>query len=152
MKKWLVFFCVCVLSLLSASEKSDYFAKLTPQEAKDIQYIVTTLGNTSAIGLLFKKKSLEQAGARIDDVHPLRFFGYVMTNPQLKASFDKIKGVAWSRFKEGMAGSLEKADSRDHLNAEVIDDFSSESHLDRSKVQAYVDRKQWEALIDFMRR
>lgn len=152
MKKWILFCLLSIMPMLSASDKRDYFTKLSSQEAKDIQYIVTTLGNTSSVGLLFKKKSLEQAGDRIQDVHPLRFFGYVLSQPRLKASLANIKGMAWTNFEEGMIGSLQKADSRNNLNNKIIDDFSRQSHLDPAKVQAYVKNKQWKGLIEFVRK
>ncbi len=152
MKKWIIFALLWTIPLFSAEGKRDYFTQLTPQEAKDIQFIVTTLGNTSAVGLLFKKSALEKAGDRIGQVHPLRFFGYVMSHPQLKASFANIKGMAWNNFEDGMVGSLKKADSRNNLNAEMVNDFARQSHLDASTVQGFVKHKQWKQLIAFVRK
>lgn len=146
-----MFALLFTLPLFGEGEKRDYFAKLTPQEAQDIQYIVNTLGNTSQVGLLFKKSSLEQAGDRIGHVHPLRFFGYVMSNPSLKASFAKIHGMAWRNFENGMAGSLQKAYQRSNLNKEIIDDFAKTSHLDPNRVEMFVKGKQWKELVEFVR-
>lgn len=151
MKKWVILALLFALPLFADGEKRNYFAKLTPQEAKDIQYIVSTLGNTSQVGLLFKKKSLEQAGDRLGQVHPLRFFGYVMSNQQLKASFASIHGMAWRNFENGMAGSLQKAFQRNNLNQEIINDFAKSSHLDSKRIEGFVKNKQWKKLIDFVR-
>lgn len=151
MKRWVMLALLFTLPLFADGDKRNYFAQLTPQEAKDIQYIINTLGNTSQVGLLFKKKSLEQAGDRIGRVHPLRFFGYIMANQHLKNSFANIRGMAWRNFEDGMAGSLQKAFLRDNLNQEIIDDFAKSSHLDPARIESFVKNKQWKSLIDFVR-
>lgn len=132
--------------------KRDYFSPLTLQEGNDISYVVSTLGNRSAVGLLFKKGSLEEAGDRIGHVHPLRFFQYVLVNAELKTSFAKIDGIAWKRFVDGMAGSLAKADARNNLSQKVIDDFAKSSQLDVSVVQQFLDKKEWKPFISYIKK
>lgn len=152
MKKWLLLALISTLPLFSEGYKRNYYATLTPQESKDIQYIVSTLGSTSAVGLLFKKQSLEQAGDRIEQVHPLLFFAYVYSNPELKSSFSNIKGMAWNNFEDGMANSLEKAHSRENLNNEMVEDFAHQSHLDPKRLESFVKNKQWKAFVEFVRK
>lgn len=129
----------------------NYFNALTPQEGDEISYIVSTLGNTSPVGLLFKKRSLEKAGDRIGHVHPLCFFQFILDRPGLKASFAKIDGLAWRSFVDGMAESLAKADARNHLSQKIIEDFAHNSHLDISTIQQLLSNKEWKPFISYIK-
>jgi hypothetical protein len=140
------------LPLYADETKRDYFSPMTGQEAQDIRYIITTLGETSTVGLLMKKSTLEQAGNRIGHVHPLKFFGFILSDQRLRRSFGQMKGIAWKNFVNGMAGSFAVADTRRNLSMAMIEDFARAGRLDPAIVNGYIQNRRWKELIHFVRK
>ncbi len=128
-----------------------YPAQISPQEQTDIRFIIGTLANTSSIGLMFKKKALENAGNRTDNVHPLNYIGFIFSDPVLKQQAKKINGIAWNRFVGGLSGSFEKAKQRGNIDRAMMVDFSKQVHLDSNLLIPYFSSQRWGDLINVVR-
>lgn len=129
-----------------------YPSAITEQEKANIRFIIGTLATTSSVGLLFKKKALEAAGDRTEEVHPLNYIGYIFSDPVLKQQAKKINGIAWSRFVQGMSGSFEKAEQRHNIPPQMIDYFAKQVNVDSNILIPYFKKEQWGDLINVIRK
>jgi len=128
-------------------EARDYNAPLTENEKANIRYIITTLANTSTIGLAFYQKKLQQAGNNVDHVHPLKFLGYIFSDPKLKSDVPRIASMPWNRFANDMGESLGKAYQRENLKPEYIHEFAKQIGVPYESIQSYFQQRQWVSLI-----
>ena len=147
MKKILVLLLLFTGTQLFAER--DYNADITPYKA-DIDYVITTLGTTGAMGLMFKKGELEKRGNQTAPVHPLAYLGYVFSNPQLKHLVGKMSRPAWSRWKSDFAKSLEKASERGNMKEAYIADFSKKVGISEAKIKPLIEQKKWNQFIDLL--
>lgn len=114
--------CSLVAFLTGASSpKSDrscdcspFVFKVSTADQKIIYEIVSTVGNTPAPLLLFKKNHLESLGKKIGNVPPLQFFAFVFSTPQLTQDMVKIRSSSTkykafiSGFKPSLSEEFEK--------------------------------------------
>ena len=129
----------------------NYNTKLAEGEKSDIRYIVTTLGNVSIPNLIFYKSSLEQAGDRIDHVHPLRFLEYVFTNEELKVGIRNVKSKGswvWGDFLGGLSNSLNEESDYSNMTDTFIRDFAANVKVDVNAIYNLIKQRQWGLLIE----
>lgn len=129
----------------------NYHTSLTEAQRTDIRYIVTTLGNVPIPNLLFYKSSLEDAGDRIDSVHPLRFLEYVFTNEELKVGIRNVKAKGnwvYGDFLGGLSNSLNEESDYMNMTDEFITDFANNVQIDLASIYPIIKQRQWGLLID----
>lgn len=134
---------------IALSLSRDYLAGVAPHEASDIHYIVTTLANVPTIGLAFYSGSLDQAGDRINHVHPFRFLQTVFTSEELKVCIRNVKnkGWVWNRFMSGLSESLDEEAAAGNLKPEFIHDFAAIVGIDPSKIVPHIEKRRWKSLV-----
>jgi len=128
----------------------NYDAPLSPEQIKDIHYLVSTLGNSSLIKITSHRSDLEKAGARIDKIHPLKFLSCVFVDEELKASIANMQGRywVWKKFVQGLSGSFDEEAKNDNMRAECVQDFANTLGIDISLINASIQDRQWGQLID----
>jgi len=151
-------FAVCCIThpTFAANEPSqptpviveDYFKVLTPQENLSINYIMTTLGTRTALGLFLYRSKLDKAGAQIGDVHPLRFWKEVLTNPKLRGYLKNINGIVRKQFIEGYVKGLQDSQKKGTMREEYTEDFAKSVGIPNEQMQEYVKNQQWEAMLN----
>ncbi len=146
-----IFFMVILAATPLGAGVRDFSRPLTLVEEMGINYLITTLSSHSIITLAFYQKSLEREGAKIQQVHPLRFFQYVLTNPKLKGAMRRISSIAWKHFAEGMASNLQKAADRENLTPEMISHFSKETGIAEDVIATELQHHQWYAFLNTVR-
>ena len=110
----------------------DYRQEVTHSEREAVTYILDTLANDSMPSLLFSESELQAAGDRTKDVHPLKYFTLIFSDPILRHDFHKMhsrNGMIWSRFEDGMIKNLA---SKSHYTHDEIEDFYGDPFLDDS--------------------
>ncbi len=145
------FFLFCS-SLFAEQEAQapDYFRPLTPEDKENINYIVDTLSDKSAITLLIYQKNLEETGGKTRPIHPLKFLYYVFTDPTLRAASHKIRPVVWRRFVQGFEPSFEEEDKRNNLKMAAIEDFSSGVRVKKEKILSLLRAKKWSEFMNLV--
>ena len=130
----------------------EYARPLTEQEIKDITYIITTLANKPMAKILLYKASLDRAGSRIEQVHPLRFLECVFTSELLKAGIRSIRkrGWIWRDFSSGFGRSMEEEQLKGNLTEEQIFDFSQLVGIDPWLLIEPIEKKNWPKVIDLL--
>lgn len=129
----------------------DYERPLLSSERDDIRYVVTSLANNSMVTILFKSTSIEQAGQRIDSVHPLQFLQCIFTNEELKAGVHNIRArpQIWKDFFGGLRSSLQKEASDENLD-QYIAEFTQKVGVAFELVRPLVEARRWEAFVDVL--
>lgn len=148
---------LCLLTTVSTTfaevphpDARDYFADLSKTDKRNISFTINTLGNTSTLGLLFKRNDLERAGSATGHIHPLRYFKYVLEKESLKRSFQRMDGRAWSEFKSGFSRSFQEADDYNNLSDKVIADFTYGLEVDREEVTRLLRQKSWQSFMQYI--
>lgn len=135
----------------SAAPGSDYYAPLTEKEKGDIRYIITTISGKSKFSLLFSQGSLNQAGNRVSNVHPLVFLGYVFSDPQLKQAAKNIDGMVWDRFSGDMAKSLALEANHGNVKKEHLNDFAKKIGVNETIFDQVAQSGRWKEFITIAR-
>ena len=129
----------------------DYSKPLTEADKANIDFIITTLSEHSTLGLMMYRKQLQEAGNKVDYVHPLRHLGYVFSTPNLAMRTHKIGSVPWKRYAGDFARPLNLAVKQGKLDQSVLDDFSKTVGIDVKILEPYVQRRDWVGFINTLR-
>ena len=116
----LILMLACVqLSAMSdtdteANEKYYQELPISESDKRAITKLITTMAEKNVVQLGFKKKSLEKLGDQIYHVHPMRFFGYVFSEPDLLYGMYEIKKsyFKWENFIDGMSKKCARKQKR----------------------------------------
>lgn len=130
----------------------DYDAAITKEERNNIAFIVKTLGFDSVIGIGKEKSSLESAGKKIEHLHPFCFLKAVFRDEELKAGMAAIRDrISWIKngFFDGIYGSLKDEAQQGNLDPH-IEDFSKKLKIDPITVRAYIEKKKWKDMVDYL--
>jgi hypothetical protein len=124
---------------------------ITDKEADIIRKIVETIAENNPIALGFKKSDLEAKGKKINHVHPLRFLGTVISNPDLKACLKEIRTsyFKWWGFMDGLSNRLEQEYARNNLLPYVAG-FAKALNANPDTVRSYIQKKDWEGLVKYL--
>ncbi len=149
-------------SLAASSAKSDlpilltagggtepfYQLPLNDKERRHIWTIITTMSEKNIFQLAFEKGSMEKRGNKINHVHPMRFLGYIFSEPELKSCVKNIKksSFKWDAFVDGFARRMKEEYSNNNV-MQYIPGFSQQVGANPDKVKHYIQNKDWEGLI-----
>lgn len=128
----------------------NYSNAVTSKEKKDIRFILKNMAQKSLASLLSVKSQMEDAGDRIEHLHPLRFLEAVFSDEELKAYFHQVKkrgSWLWSEFSKGLKTSMQEEFDIGNFQDAFIYDFSSNLNIDASLIQNHIHSAQWDDLI-----
>jgi hypothetical protein len=130
----------------------NYLTDVTPEEKNDIRFIVTTLANKSLIAIALSKPELEQAGDRIDHIHPLRFLMTVFTDEELKVGIRNIrgKGWVWNHFLGGLREALSTETQIGNMKEDYIQNFSKIVSINPILIQPAILHQKWDDFVDLL--
>lgn len=120
-------------------------------EKKVIAHIVTNMADKNVFELLLEKRDMESKGRQINHVHPLRFIGYVFSEPRLKRAMKVIKKnpFKWDGFINGFAGRMREEGARNNL-ARFIPGFAEHLQVDPAEVGPFIQRGDCDGLVRFL--
>ena len=106
------------------------------------------MADKNLIQLVFEKNAIEKKGKKINHVHPLRFMGYILSNPELKSDVRAIKksSFKWDAFVDGFAKRMKEELSHENVY-QHIPGFAMEIGTTAKHVEEYVRKKDFEGLI-----
>jgi hypothetical protein len=130
----------------------NYQSPVSPQEKKEIRYIITTLAQNSLTNIASSKSTLKKAGDRIDHIHPLRFLSTVFTDEELKVGVHAIRdrGWIWDEFLSGIIGSFKEESAHQNMKAEFIHDFATNVGINVYFVLQPIQEGRWKDLINVL--
>ena len=135
-----------------SKKERDYVGGVTHNEIKDIRFIVVTLANVAILKLPKHERQLNEAGNRIDHVHPLNFWRVIFSDKEMTSAMHSIKrrSVVWKRFIKGSSNSFEEERTRKNLQEEFIRDFTSQLNIDHSPVAAALNNREWKEFVELL--
>jgi hypothetical protein len=171
-KKWMLCFCFQVVSLIfcvsgyagweppsdsrqggqpKSEEAKIYFdLRLTDDDKIIIRKIVTTLAEKNLFQLLLDKEKMEDLGQKIRPVHPMRFIGFVLGDPNLRRCLKVISKnmFKWDGFLDGYQERMREESRNDNLNR-YVPGLSDYLEVDRTIIQSYIHQGNYEKMIKY---
>ena len=142
-----------VVAKQSKNTPRNYWNPVTPEEKKDVSLILKTLATVHPIKLLGHKKKLENAGDRVDHLHPFKWLMCILTDEELKVyvhTLEDQRGMAWKGFLNGTTKSLEQESSLGNLKPEYINDFSAQLKIDPNAIIPALKDRRWEKFVEIV--
>ena len=122
------------------------------RDRADIYEIVSTVAEKGKVNLLINHQSdLREKGARIEHVHPLKFFSVILSNPQLKHCMNVICDDYFKRT--NFVGDLISALKREAERGKTLiylNEFGSAIGVPPESLRGYFDSKDWENMIYYL--
>jgi hypothetical protein len=127
----------------------NYNAVLTPEEQKEISYVVETVGNSSLYSIAKAKSSVKRSGKLVEHVHPLQFLAYIFSHEKLKACFHNARGRSWvwGHFFKGLKNSFEEEAARNNILPHMKD-FTQRVGVNMNTFYALAKNGRWKEFID----
>ena len=138
-----------VFLLCSLVVQADEFTlSLNNDEQYAISEIITAMGEKNIAGLLLDSFRLRRLGDSIQDVPPLQFLGFVLTNGNLKECLKKISksSFKWTPFIDGFGGNMEKELFQERLLPQ-LQSFSLLVGGSIDQLEGYVYQQEWEKFV-----
>jgi len=129
-----------------------YGELICTQEHQDqIAYIISTIASNSKVSLLFLQGDLKRAGAKINEVHPLKFLESIFANPALKEQMKEIENdrFKWSGFMDGLVPSLTNQANQGKL-LQYLPDFAQRVGNAPEELISYFQSKDWDNLVRYL--
>lgn len=122
------------------------------QDRADIYEIVSTVAEKGKINLLVNHQSdLREKGARIEHVHPLKFFSVILSNPHLKHCMSIICDDYFKRtnFVGDLVSALKREAGRGHTLI-YLNEFGSAIGVSPESLRGYFDSQDWENMVYYL--
>ena len=128
-----------------------YQLRLTPFDCKNIAKLINYLC-MSKWDILKNKGKIKQLGDEIRVVYPLRFMGYIISNPSLKKKLkNNIKGTlfVWSNFIDGFGERMGKEKFHQTLDL-YLPGFCQHLGVSEEEVRQFIEKENWEEFVNFL--
>lgn len=121
---------------------------LTEKEKRLIKIIISTMADKNIIQLAIEKRTLEKKGKKVNHVHPLRFIGFIVSNPHLREDLKIIKksSFKWDAFIDGFSKRMREELANGNVYQHVPG-FASQVGASPEHVNHYISKKDWEGLV-----
>ncbi len=136
--------------LRSSPTWRNYDCPVTESERADIEYIVTTIGDSSLLYLGANRAKIMKVKARIEHIHTLRFLGVAFSNDKMIVGMRNLRkrgGWVWSDFAsetwQGLSDAMNDKDLEQH-----VPHFMNQLGLKPNLVQKCIKKKQWLKFFD----
>jgi len=131
-----------IKEVITTSKCEKFSPKISSKDGERIEEIISTMANTSTLGLAFKSKHLRRLGDEVDKkVPPLEFLAYIFSHPQLAEYMARIQtsGFKYNGFVEGLQGNLMKLHKQGCLE-EQGKEFAKYLNLDAKKIVSLLQK------------
>lgn len=136
-----------VNNAVNATE-SFFSLPLDEREKRFIHSIISTIADKNLVQLVFERGNLEKKGKKIHHVHPLRFMGYILSTPALRAGAKEIRksSFKWDAFISGFAKRMREELSKGNVY-QHLPGFAKQVGSTPEHVKPYVHEKDFEGLV-----
>lgn len=123
----------------------------TEEQKAFIYEIISTMGEYGKASLFFKQGHLKELGARISDVHPMKFMSTIFTNDYLRTC---MPGIWDDYFKRtNLMGGLGPSLTREMEKGKLLShlkNFAEELAVPEELIRPYFEAQDWENLVLFL--
>jgi hypothetical protein len=133
----------------SMYQTRNYWRQETEEEVEALRFIVTSLSNVPLLKLRKLEEDLENAGGKIDKLHPLNTWRIIFTDDEMIGYMHNIRNrkIVWKRFIKQMGDSLELSYERGEIDKSHIEDFSQKVGIDFSLIFSQITSHRWEDFV-----
>jgi len=134
------------------SETHHFYAlRLTDTDCHNISKLIKQMADLGLWDLLKKSKEMQKLGEKVKPVHPLRFLGYIFSNPELKRRMPTVREshFKWSKFTDGLCEGLNREADKGDINR-FISGFAQVVGKPIHEVQGFVLRGDWHGLLHYL--
>src|ERR1051325_7044943 len=87
-----------------------YAKVLEEREKKEVEYVISTMGNASLLSIAKARAELKKSGAQIEQIHPLRFLEHIFKSEKLRVALENMskRNWVWKEFFNGLKEGLEE--------------------------------------------
>lgn len=130
----------------------DYFRKVTSEEKKDIEYIITHMAYDDLKALWDIRTKMKQAGERIDHLHPLKFLETICTSEKtiagVKGIYDRILlgQWVWEEFVDGCCNTLKEEHAKNNI-LPYLSDFAKKIKVDLKYLSPLAEKGKWSDFV-----
>jgi hypothetical protein len=125
-----------------------YQLPLDEKEQRLIHELLKNIAEKNVWALLFKKKEMEKLGKKINHVHPMRFMGYILSEPKLKKWLREIRSSSfkWDYFIGSFGNRMKEENAKNNI-APYIPGMAHLLHVDQSQILGYFHNKDYEGWV-----
>lgn len=139
----------------------EFSLNVSPSDGQRIETLLSTMANTNAFGLAFKRKQLYTIGDILDQhVPPFQFLAYIFSHPKLVDDMKRIRKskMKYDNFVEGLRKNLLKeADSKCFETTAKgfiaflgVDEEKTLRLLDLGVNKGRIDKRSFKPLVNFL--
>ncbi len=130
------------------SSEPFYQLPLTDKDKRFIRSIISTMAEKNIFQLAFERHTLERKGKKINQVHPLRFAGFILSSPDLRSHLKVIKksSFKWDAFIDGFVKRMKEELSHGNVY-QYLSGFAEQTGSTEDHVRHYINKKDYEGLI-----
>ncbi|MBS0615284.1 MAG: hypothetical protein JSR58_01875 [Verrucomicrobia bacterium] len=124
---------------------------VTEAEEKLVWELIDKLGNKSIVGLTFAAFEMNRLGDKVRHIHPLRFLGYIFSDPYLKKCMKKAfeKTLVRNEFVKGLSEKFHKEFAQDNVY-QLVPGFCKKTGADPDEVNSFIQAYQWQSLVEYL--
>lgn len=121
---------------------------LNDKEKRLMKSIFTTMAEKDIIQLALIKRTMTKKGRKVNRVHPMRFAGYLFSNPELKSCMKKIakSSFKWDAFVDGFSRRMKEENSNNNLH-KYVPGFCQEVGANPDEISRYINKRDWEGVV-----
>ena len=116
-----------------------------------VHKMIIDIAEHNIFELAFHRSEFIKRGEKIRHVHPLRFFGYIFADPQLKKNMTKISEsfFKWNGFIDGFSEKIEDEANKNNL-MKYLPGFAHHLGIDQDLLAPFIVKREWNKLILFL--
>jgi len=147
-----------ILSFMFGSSKGeseespdrDYSRAPTKIQKDAIIYIFTSLAKFTKTELFTHRSSINSAGKKIEDIHPLVLLSYLFGEDDLRGCMESMHergGMVWGKFTKGLFKSLREEKQKGNLTRAQINDFAKNLKIKPAPFHTAIEDNDWSGFV-----
>lgn len=139
---------------LCSSNQNDcapfYSLYLSNSDKDSIQWVIHTLAKSNPVKLGIKQKEIRKRGDKIEHVHPLRFWSFVIGEGGLRDDMHKIRksGYKWSNFSDNYFKRLSREADNNNL-LQYVPGFAQSLNVDENVIRTFIQNHDWNGFVNY---
>jgi hypothetical protein len=135
-------------NVTSTHIESFYQLPLEEKDQKLIYELIKTIAEKNVFGLLFKKKEVEKLGKKVNHVHPMRFMGYILSEPKLRKWLKDIRNSSfkWDYFMREYGERMKEENAKNNIMPYAAG-MAHLLHVEQNHILGYLQAKDYTGMV-----
>ncbi len=130
----------------------DYERPVTVEEKRDVAFIINTLGNASLFDLPRLRPQLDEAGVRVEHLHPLKFLTTIFSDEEIKRSMVLMSQrlLVYNRFMRNLKDNLNHEAKNENITIVQVRDFTKKVGVPITAVKPHFQKRDWIEFVEVL--